>query len=80
MVIKRTALMKRSTKLWTDVENERLRALVEQGISMYRAAAIFNRSVDGVVLQARKLGSPFPRKFAYRKKFDGEPSDSWRHR
>jgi hypothetical protein len=50
-----------SNKLsWTAEENERLKKMVEQGASAFRAAAAFNRSSVSVRNQARKLGVPFP--------------------
>jgi len=33
---------------WTDEENERLKAFVAQGVSIFRVAARFNRTVAGV--------------------------------
>ena len=47
-------------KAWSEEENARLKELVAQGVSIARAAAIFSRKIDGVRLQARKLGVSFP--------------------
>jgi hypothetical protein len=63
---------------WTDADNERLKAFVEQGVSIVRAAAAFNRTIVNVRNQARKIGTPFPPMREFRKKFAGDPSSSWR--
>jgi hypothetical protein len=60
--------------VWTDEENERLKAFAAQGVSIIRAAAAFNRTMTSVRIQARKIGSPFPPMRAYRKKFADAPS------
>ena len=64
--------------IWTDADNERLKAFVADGVSPFRAAAAFNRRSNSVRNQARKLGTPFPSLRNVRKKFVGDPSSSWR--
>lgn len=63
---------------WTEAENERLKALVEQGVSIVRVAAAFNRKTIAVRIHARKLGTPFPPMKDFRKKLGVTPSGSWR--
>jgi hypothetical protein len=63
---------------WTDADNERLKAFVASGVSLARAAAAFNRRLNSVRYQARKLGTPFPPLRDFRKKLAGDPSSSWR--
>jgi hypothetical protein len=41
-------------RYWTDEENEHLKALVAQGVSIFRVAAKFNRTVAGVRAHAKK--------------------------
>jgi hypothetical protein len=53
---------------WTEADNERLKAFVEQGVSIIRAAGAFNRTIVSVRNQARKLGTPFPLMRELRKK------------
>ena len=60
---------------WTDAENERLKALVVQGVSI---AAVFNRKMVAVRTHARRLGTPFPRMNEFRKKVGAAPSSSLR--
>ena len=45
---------------WTDQENERLKTFVAQGVSIIRAAAVFNRTTGSIRAEARKLATPFP--------------------
>ena len=47
--------------LWSAEDNYRLSPMIDFGLSAYRAAAVFKRSVRGVQDQARKLGKPFPK-------------------
>jgi hypothetical protein len=54
---------------WTDEENERLKAFVAKGVSIFRVAAIFNRTVAGVRVHAQKIGTPFPPVRELRKKW-----------
>jgi hypothetical protein len=63
---------------WTEADNERLKAFVAGGVSLIRAAGVFNRRLKSVRNQARKLGTPFPSLKDFRKKFVGDPSSSWR--
>jgi hypothetical protein len=49
-----------SRAAWTLEDSERLKQLVESGVSPARASVIFKRSVGAVQNQARKLGVPFP--------------------
>jgi hypothetical protein len=53
---------------WTDEDNDRLKALVAQGVSIARAAVTFKRSIMAVRHQARKLGTPFPKTHEVRRK------------
>ena len=64
--------------VWTGEQNERLKAFVAQGVSIVRAAAVFNRTITSVRVQARKVGSPFPPMRVFRKKFADAPSSVWR--
>ena len=54
--------------IWTEEENERLKAFVAQGVSIFRAAAAFNRTIISVRDQARRVGTPFPDMRIARKK------------
>jgi hypothetical protein len=47
-------------KPWTDEENERLRQLAKNGVSIFRAAAALRRNTASIRTQARKIGCPFP--------------------
>ena len=58
---------------WTEADNQRLKALVEQGASIVRVAGIFNRTIGAVRNQARKIGSPFPPMRVFRKKWADKP-------
>ena len=60
--------MKPRQGVWTDEDNELIKVLVAKGASIIRASAALNRNMASVRNQARKLGTPFPRKMAYRKK------------
>jgi hypothetical protein len=44
----------------TPKEDQRLKDLVEQGASLIRAAAAFNKKTQNVRERARKIGCPFP--------------------
>lgn len=55
--------------VWTDEDNERLKAMVADGISVARAAVAFGRSLISVRNQARKLGTPFPYAREVRQKY-----------
>jgi hypothetical protein len=59
---------------WTEVQNERLKALAAEGASIVRAAAALNRTIESIRAQARKLGVSFPAINAERKKLTGTPS------
>jgi len=54
---------------WTDEENERLKALVAKGASIFRVAAIFNRPIGGIRAHAKKIETPFPPMRELRKKW-----------
>jgi hypothetical protein len=54
---------------WTDADHERIRAFVRDGVSIFRAAAVLNRSTKSVRSQAHKIGSPFPTTSQVRKRF-----------
>jgi glycerol uptake facilitator-like aquaporin len=45
-------------RAWTDAENSKLLECVDQGLSKFRIASIFNRTTGAVSNQARKLGRP----------------------
>jgi hypothetical protein len=45
---------------WTDEENERLRQLARDGVSIFRAAAALKRKTASIRNQARKIGCRFP--------------------
>ena len=64
--------------VWTGEQNERLKAFVAQGVSIIRAAAVFNRTITSVRIQARKVGAPFPPMRVFRKKFADAPPSVWR--
>jgi GcrA cell cycle regulator len=70
--------MRQKSTSWTEEENERLKELVAKGASLVKAAGVFNRSMGNVRIQARKLGTPFPRISEARKKWAGTPSSVWR--
>jgi hypothetical protein len=55
---------------WTDQENERLKAFVAQGVSILRVAVIFNRTVAGVRVHAKIIGTRFPSLRELRKKWE----------
>jgi hypothetical protein len=46
--------------VWTEAEDERLKALVAQGASVVKAAATLKRKIVSVRVRARALGCPFP--------------------
>jgi hypothetical protein len=62
-------------KVWTEVENEQLKAFVAQDVSVVRVAAVFKRTIIGVRYQARKLGTPFPPMKVFRRKWADPPSN-----
>ena len=66
-------------RVWTEDENEQLKAFVAQELSVVRVAAVFKRSIIGVRRQARKLGTPFPPMKVFRRKWADTPSNHWRH-
>ena len=68
----------RKNKPWTDDDSVRLKALVVSGVSVVRAAAIFDRSIYSIRNLARKLGTPFPTMGEARKKYADSPSSLWR--
>jgi hypothetical protein len=74
----RSAAIVRLKSKWTEEDNARLREFVARGVSVVRAAAALHRDIKNVRIQARKLGAPFPPMRAFRKKFAGDPSSSWR--
>jgi type IV secretory pathway protease TraF len=62
---------------WTDEENQRLKALLAQGVSIVRVAVVFNRKTVAVRNQARRLGTPFPSIKEFRKKLGLNPWTSF---
>jgi hypothetical protein len=46
--------------VWTQDEDERLKALVAQGASVVKVAAALKRRIISVRARARALGCPFP--------------------
>jgi hypothetical protein len=75
---RKSGFVTRLKKAWTPDENERLKALVAQDVSVVRAAAVFKRSITGVRNQTRKLGAPFPPMKVFRRKWAKTPSNHWR--
>jgi serine/threonine-protein kinase RIO1 len=65
----------RGRKPWTEEENNRLKAMVAQGVSIARAAVVFKRSLITVRTHARKLGTPFPHVREVRQKYADAPND-----
>jgi hypothetical protein len=57
--------------VWTEEDNERLKAMVAAGVSVARSAVAFRRSLVSVRNQARKLGTPFPYVREVRQKYSG---------
>jgi hypothetical protein len=57
--------------VWTEWDNERLKAFVEKGASVFRAAAALRRKSHSVREQARRLGTPFPSIRDLRRKLRG---------
>ena len=55
--------------VWTQDDDERLRAFVAQGASVVKAAATLKRRIISVRARARVLGSPFPPLRAIRRKW-----------
>lgn len=49
-----------TNRTWTAADIERLKHLVETGVSAARAAVIFHRSIVSVKSQAKRFGFPFP--------------------
>lgn len=56
-------------RAWTEADHERIRELVRDGVSIFRAASILSRNTISVRTQARKIGSPFPTTNQVRKRF-----------
>ena len=71
-------LMAVKKKPWTAEENERLKALVARDASIIKVAAELGRTTRSLRVQARKLGTPFPRMKDYRKKFQDSSDNLWR--
>jgi hypothetical protein len=65
-------------KIWTEDENQQLKAFVAQDLSVVRVAAVLKRSIIAVRTQARKLGTPFPPMKVFRRKWADMPSNHWR--
>jgi hypothetical protein len=63
--------VRRHKAVWTEENNERLKAMVAAGVSVARAAVAFKRSLVSVRNQARKLGTPFPHVREVRLKYSG---------
>jgi hypothetical protein len=49
-----------TTRTWRPEDLEKLRTLVESGVSPIRAAVHFKRTVVGVKAKAKQEGFPFP--------------------
>lgn len=49
-----------TNRTWTAQDIERLKQMVETGVSAQRAAVVFRRSIIAVKTQAKKCGFPFP--------------------
>jgi hypothetical protein len=54
---------------WTAEQDEKLKALIAEGVSATRASAVLNRRISGVRARARKLGVAFPTVSQDRKKW-----------
>jgi hypothetical protein len=55
--------------VWTQDEDDRLRAFVAQGASVVKVAAALKRRIISVRARARALGCPFPPLRAVRQKW-----------
>jgi hypothetical protein len=55
----RVTRVRQTSRLWTEADNEQLKALAAAGASSIRAAAKFKRSAASVKTQARKLRVSF---------------------
>jgi hypothetical protein len=66
--------MKKHRTSWSDEDNDRLKALVAQGVSLARAAVTLKRSLGAMRLQARKIGAPFPTMSQVRKQWARVPA------
>lgn len=49
-----------TNRTWTAQDIERLKQMVETGVSAQRASVAFRRSIVAVKSQAKKCGFPFP--------------------
>jgi hypothetical protein len=65
-------------KRWTTADDERIKALVAQGVSIVRAAAALKRKSNVVRSRARKLGCPFLTINEARKKRADSTNSTWR--
>ena len=63
---------------WTLEDDQRLKALVESGASVTKAAAALKRREAPVRERARKLGYAFLHLAEARKKWTNTPDNSWR--
>jgi serine/threonine-protein kinase RIO1 len=73
-VFQESNMAKRATKVtWTEEQEQRLVALVEEGATPTRAAASLKRNIMAVRNKARSLGKPFPLLKDVRKRWAAEP-------
>lgn len=54
------AMMHVTNRTWTAQDIERLKQMVETGVSAQRASVVVRRSIVAVKGQAKKCGFPFP--------------------
>jgi hypothetical protein len=61
--------MRRLREQWTPQDDERLKALTAQGVSVVKVAAALKRKIGSVRNRARSIGCPFPPLRIARKKW-----------
>lgn len=61
-----------TNRTWTEQDNDRLKDMVETGVSAQRASVAFRRSIVAVKAQAKKCGFPFPDERVLKRKRQGK--------
>lgn len=61
-----------TNRTWTAQDLERLKQMVESGVSAQRASVAFRRSIVAVKAQAKKCGFPFPDDRVLKRKRQGK--------
>ena len=61
-----------TNRTWTPQDIERLKQMVETGVSAQRASVAFRRSIVAVKSQAKKCGFPFPDERELKRKRQGK--------